>query len=78
MDLENVRPSWIRIWEFRGVPGFPQEITENERGKRGQEKGLENVINFIGPEEKIGGLPWYHNSLFGVVFFGKIRDEKSD
>lgn len=31
MDLENVRPSWIRIWAFRGVPGLPQEITEREK-----------------------------------------------
>lgn len=34
MDLEKVKPSWTRIWEFFGVPGFPQEITETRKGRR--------------------------------------------
>lgn len=51
MDLENVRPSWIRIWAFRGVPGFPQEITENERDtEMAGEKDYVTLINTVNPK----------------------------
>lgn len=46
MDLENVRPSWFRIWAFRGVPGFPQDITKNEIQK-GQKRKENKQIKVV-------------------------------
>jgi hypothetical protein len=51
MERENVRPSWTAIWEFRGVPGFPQETTERasaegEEKKEGVSEGVLTLTPF--------------------------------
>lgn len=80
MDLENVRPSWFRIWAFRGVPGFPQDITKNEiqKGQKRKENKQIKVAERLWdvPRKATGqtlacvGLDWsvsYPNSISSIL-----------